>query len=315
MSSIPVYPSFRDLEITDKSAFDGALAACPPEISELTFTNLYCWKEAYQFKVSMLQGFLIIRSDAKELPVFFPPVGRIADKAVILRILHDSGGQFNRVPEDVLRLFEGDASIRSIEDPDNFDYVYGFADLTVLKGGKYDGKRNLIKKFKSTCAYEYHALDATYVHECAAFEETWCSLRDCAHSAGLSHERKAFEGMINNFSAFSLKGGVLKVNRQIVAVAIAEKLNPQTLVMHILKADPGVAGGYQTMLWEFLSHESEKFTLVNLEQDLGLEGLKKSKLSYYPQYMVKKYKLQLASSNIRLILFLAAIYLNAIWVV
>jgi len=48
------------------------------------------------------------------------------------------------------------------------------------------------------------------------------------------------------------------------------------------------------MLWEFLNHETENFTYVNLEQDLGVEGLKRSKLSYHPQYMVKKYKITLA---------------------
>jgi hypothetical protein len=291
MSGIAAYPCFRELTITDKAAFDGALAAYPPEISEFTFTNLYCWKESYRFKVSKLRDVLIVRSDEKEPPVYLPPVGGLADKAGILRILQDSGGRFIRVPEGLKRVFEGDTSVNIIEDPDNFDYVYDFADLAALKGRKFDGKRNLIKKFKASCAYEYRVLDGTSVRECAAFEETWCSIKDCEHTAGLAHERLAFEEMIKNFSAFSLLGGVLKVGSEVVAVAIAERLNPQTLVMHILKADPHLAGGYQTMLWEFLNHDLGAFTYVNLEQDLGVEGLKRSKLSYYPRYMVKKYQL------------------------
>jgi uncharacterized protein len=294
MSAILDYPYFRELELTDKNVFDRALAAYPPEISEFTFTNLYSWKDTYQFKVSRLQDVLLIRSDAQKAPVFFPPVGGAADKPGIMRVLQDSGGHFIRVPEDVKRIFEGDTLVRISEDPDNSDYVYAFADLAALKGRKFDGKRNLIKKFKSTCAYEYQAVDGTNLLECAAFEETWCSIKDCDHTPGLAHERRAYEEMIGNFSAFSLHGGVLKVGSRIVAVAIAERLNPRTLVMHILKADPHLTGGYQTMLWEFLSHETESFTYVNLEQDLGVEGLKKSKLSYYPQYMVKKYKLTLA---------------------
>jgi len=294
MSDIPAYPSFRELEITDKNVFDSALADYPPEISEFTFTNLYCWKDTYQFKVSRFQDVLIVRSDEQKAPVFLPAVGRAADKPGIMLVLQDSGGQFIRVPEDVKRIFEGDTLVRISEDPDNFDYVYAFADLAALQGRKFAGKRNLIKKFKSNCVYEYQAVDGTNLRECAAFEETWCSIKDCDHTPGLAHERRAYEEMLRNFSAFSLHGGVLKVGGRIAAVAIAERLNPQTLVMHILKADPHLAGGYQTMLWEFLNHETENFTYVNLEQDLGVEGLKRSKLSYHPQYMVKKYKITLA---------------------
>ena len=75
----------------------------------------------------------------------------------------------------------------------------------------------------------------------------------------------------------------------ICAVALAQRLNPDTLVMHVLKADPNIDGLYQVMLQEFLAHEGADFNYVNLEQDLGIEGLRKSKQSYHPVEMVKKY--------------------------
>ena len=63
--------------------------------------------------------------------------------------------------------------------------------------------------------------------------------------------------------------------------------------MHVLKADPNVAGLYQAMLHEFLEHEAGNFNYVNLEQDLGIEGLRKSKQSYHPIEMIKKYTLSI----------------------
>ena len=94
---------------------------------------------------------------------------------------------------------------------------------------------------------------------------------------------------MENYSDFELIGGMIKIQGNISAVALAQRLNPDTLVMHVLKADHNVGGLYQVMLQEFLTHEAGSFNYVNLEQDLGIEGLRKSKQSYHPVEMVKKY--------------------------
>jgi hypothetical protein len=163
------------------------------------------------------------------------------------------------------------------------------SDLVSLKGSKYDGKRNLIKKFKSGHQYEYGRLSAANVPECLEFEQTWCTIKNCDSVQGLSNERKALKEMAYNFSAFGLIGGAIRIAGKICAVAIAQRLNSDTLVMHILKADPNLAGLYQLINNEFLAREAGDFRFVNLEEDLGLEGLRKSKLSYHPLEMVKKY--------------------------
>ena len=85
----------------------------------------------------------------------------------------------------------------------------------------------------------------------------------------------------------------IKINNNISAVAIAERLNPDTLVIRILKADPNITGLYQTIMNEFLSRQSKSFDYVNLEEDLGIAGLRKSKLSYHPIEMIQKYTLSL----------------------
>jgi hypothetical protein len=90
---------------------------------------------------------------------------------------------------------------------------------------------------------------------------------------------------------FNLKAGALRVNGQISAVCIAESLNPQTLVIHVLKGAQGKTGIYQTMFNEFLSREAARYSFINMEQDLGIEGLRKSKESYHPLTLVKKFSL------------------------
>jgi hypothetical protein len=290
--SIPAYPSFAALSRAHKARIDELLRAHPPQTSELTFTNLYAWRDAYRFEVAEINGAVALRCGPHK---FFPPLGDIqrviAAAGVLLR---DSGGQIVRADERLRDALAAGGSVASREDAANFDYVYRTQELVELSGRKYDGKRNLIKKFASAHAYEYVTLDDAHTQECLHFEEYWCSLRDCESVEGLANERRAFRIMLHELGAFGLRAGAIRVGGKILAVALAEPLNPTTLVMHILKADPNVPGLYQAMNREFLAREGGVFTWVNMEQDLGIPGLRKAKESYQPAHMVKKFTLSYA---------------------
>ena len=179
-------------------------------------------------------------------------------------------------------------------DEDNSDYLYKIDDLKLLKGKKYDAKRNLIRKFKSAYEYKYIKLNASNAHECLDFEERWCLVKDCDNVGGLNHERQAIREMLVNFDNFNLIGAAIKVKESICALAVAQALNSGTLVMHVLKADPGIQGLYQVMLNDFLLNDSGAFMYINLEQDLGVPGLRSAKMSYHPWKIIKKYTLSLA---------------------
>ena len=285
------YPKFRLIDITDKPLVDEVFRVSPPKISEFTFTNLYAWRHIYKFSLSDLNGSIILRTDEFAAPRFFTPIGKGDVKTAIEKILGYTGGSFMRVPDETKTLFEGDDSSNFEPDPDNFDYIYRTEDLVKLPGKKYDGKRNLIKKFRSTHEHEYIVLDGSNAKSVLDFEDAWCSIKDCDNVTGLYNEREALREIISNFASFKLAGGAIKTEGMVRAVAISERLNDDTLVMHILKADPNIVGLYQVMMNEFLSREGGVFKFVNLEQDLGVEGLRKSKLSYHPVEMIKKYTL------------------------
>ncbi len=288
--NINPYPQFRPLDINDKPLFTEAFENYLPRISEFTFTNLYAWRHLYKFSLADLDGLIILRSEEKGLR-FFNPIGKGDMRSVISKILGDIGGSFIRLPEDTKALFDGDDEFKITPDPDNSDYLYKTEDLVKLPGKKYDGKRNLIKKFKSTYDHEYIALDPSNAKTVLDFEDAWCSIKDCDNVTGLYNEREALREIIANFSNFKLIGGAIKTEGMIRAVAVGERLNKDTMVVHILKADPNVAGLYQVMMNEFLYRSVNAFKFVNLEQDLGIEGLRRSKLSYHPVEMVEKYTL------------------------
>ena len=287
------YPNFQELNIEDSRAFHKAFLAIGPKISEFTFTNLYAWRHAYKLKCCLLDDFIILRSESESKMRFFDPIGTSNKKQAIERILKDSPGDFMRIPEETTAIFSQDARFKIILDIDNSDYLYKTEDLIQLKGKKYDGKRNLIRNFKSHNSYEYARITHADTRELLKFQESWCKIKDCESIEGLSHERQAVKEILLNFVDFELIGGLIRINSEISAVSIAQKLSSDTLVMHVLKANPSITGLYQLMLNEFLSQEAENFTYVNLEQDLGQPGLRKSKQSYHPLGLIKKYTLSL----------------------
>jgi hypothetical protein len=288
---LPEYPDFKPLEISDLTLFDRAFKLSPPLISEFTFTNLYSWRQAYKLNISGFENFLIVRSDSGIQKRYFYPIGIGDIRAVVKIVLKDSPGIFIRIPESYKHLFDSDRHFNFELDNDNSDYLYRASDLIDLPGGRYDGKRNLINKFKSMYSHEYVKFSQENILESFEFEEAWCSIKGCENIEGLNNERQAIKEMINNFVVFKLIAAAIKVEDSIRAIAFAQELNPNTMVMHILKADPDILGSYQVMLSEFLAREAQGFEYINLEQDLGIDGLRRSKLSYHPVDMIRKYNL------------------------
>lgn len=292
---VPVYPESRPIGIEDKDVFDAALARQPPEISELTFANLFAWRHAYDFRVSQLDSAVLVASCREPKRKYLVPVGT-SDPAATMRLLMDhEQPEFIRVPEAVRDRLADDPSLRSELDRDNSDYLYRTRDLVELKGAAYDGKRNLIRQFRRTYTSEYRTLSESDISECLAFADHWCVLKDCDSIESLRLEKQAVIEMVSRCTLFRLIGAAIKVDNVFCGVAIAGQLNPSTLVMHVLKAVPDMRGLYQVLLNEFLAREAGAFEYVNLEQDLGSEGLRKSKSSYHPLRMVLKYRIWLSS--------------------
>jgi hypothetical protein len=122
--NISSYPDFRPLEIGDLNTFESAFKNSPPVISEFTFTNLYSWREAYNFKIAELNGLIILRTDSSQGTNFFTPIGKGDIKAAMGQILKDTKGSFIRVPEAIQQLFAAASGIKIEFDRDNSDYLY-----------------------------------------------------------------------------------------------------------------------------------------------------------------------------------------------
>lgn len=291
---LSAYPKFEPLGLRHQEEVSRRLAEAQPVSSELTFTNLFMWRQHYRFRVARHEGCLLLLGQPPGSPPFLlPPVGPGA--AGVCRALLAEGqvaSRIARVPEDYLArcgLTEEEFDIR--EEPEQADYVYLVSDLTRLAGRRYAGKRNHLKRFMRQYRWEYRPLGAELVEGCLKLTESWCRVRVCPRELGLEAERVAIWEALENFGRLACRGGVILVEGEVVAFSLGERLNEECAVIHIEKANPEFEGIYQAINQQFLEHELSAFKFVNREQDLGDAGLRRAKLSYHPHHLVKKFVL------------------------
>ena len=291
---------YKEIEISDKSLVDEYFRQNPPEISEYTFNNLYLWRSYRRVFFAEYQGWLILMMRRGDKMCFLPPVGNGDLTAIYRTLLDDShrdgiAAGFKRIPESHLEAVKT-LPVRIQEDRDNFDYVYRAEDLIQLQGRKYDGKRGFIYKFYSQYDAQMHPYSDKWKDGCAELLNRWF-----AHKAKTSEtvspdgftqdfEYTAIGEAFEVYDRLNMEGIVLAEGDRVVAFAFGEKLNPETFVVHFEKADTRYVGAYQTVNQELVKHSVfGKYEFVNREQDLGIEGIRKAKLSYYPARMVAKY--------------------------
>jgi hypothetical protein len=292
---VPEFPQFKDLTLEDKPLCDQLFTHFPPQISEFTFTNLFIWRHAYQIKISRLKNFLCLLSDREKSPFFFPPIGEGDVIKCYQGLLQYLGGKTThpkivRIPESAVQQMDWKTSGMKAElDRNQCDYVYLTQDLIELKGRKYHRKRNHIKQFQEKYSYQYIPLTPEWILQCLQLETGWCDLRHCEASPGLLNESVAIKEAFTHFEELGVKGGAILIKGKVEAFTLGDPLNPETVVIHIEKANPAYEGLYPTINQAFLEYQWSGYIYVNREQDLGEEGLRKAKESYFPHHLVNKY--------------------------
>ncbi|MBW1980859.1 MAG: DUF2156 domain-containing protein [Deltaproteobacteria bacterium] len=294
MSSVPSYPDFKPLQLEDQGVISQILQEFPPTTSELTFTNLFVWRHRYQFQWSVVGNALLVIGKYPQGGFFgLPPVG--ADDLsqpleCLFNKLHSISdtAELHRVPLALAKRYAAALALEWELDRANSDYVYRTETLISLSGRKLHRKRNHLNQFRRRYSYRYQPLTEELIEACLALQEDWCRLRDCQADELLLSEEGAIRELLAHFRALSCKGGALVVDDKVVAFTVGEQLNRSTAVIHVEKADPEYTGSYVMINQQFCLHAWRDFPFINREQDLGEPGLRKAKLSYYPDHLVDK---------------------------
>jgi len=285
--TLPRYPEFKPVGLEDQDVLRGYLDDGSSEVCELNFANIFIWKDSEHPRWTVLNGSLCVLVEPEfEGAYCLPPVGGERVPETIEACLRHAP-RLSRVPEAFVERYG--AGFKVEEDPGNFDYIYSRLELAELKGKKFDGKRNRIRKFESTFSHEYHPLTPSDVPGCVRLLEDWFEEKN--GDLCIRAEKKAILQALASFLRLGLKGGVVKVGGRVEAFTLGGRLTADMAVIPIEIANPGLVGLAQWINREFVLREWEGTALVNREQDMAIEGLRKAKQSYHPLRLVKKYDL------------------------
>jgi hypothetical protein len=279
----------RPVTLADKPLLDRYLAEYPPGVSELTFTNAFCWAEVRHHLFCECEGHLLICHREGDCCLsFYPPVGPSPAALLARRIDGLRDYCWTRLDKALAEMVA--AWARPVPNRANSDYVYRTADLRALPGKAYHAKRNYARRFVDLYAPEVRPLTAELARECLHVQEHWLEAQRNDESA--RDESTALIKALRHFDDLRLHGVAVLVGGSVVAFAIGEPLNPTTYVEHFEKALPGYTGAYQFLLQAFAQSVPETFPYLNREQDLGVEGLRRAKESWHPAFLVEKYTLR-----------------------
>lgn len=287
---------FKDIELTDKELICSYTQHSTRRNCDLSFSNLCSWRFQYNTQFAVTDGFLLLKFWANGKLVYMMPIGE-GDLKAVLQIMiddaHREGEPFcllgicTDMCDDLEALMPGQFEFTA--DRDYADYIYLRTDLATLAGKKLQAKRNHVNRFKRTYAYEYHPITPDRIAECLELEAEWCRQNNCDQHEGTGNERRALIYALHHFEELGLTGGILYVEGNIVAFTFGMPINQNTFGIHVEKADTRIEGAYAMINYEFANHIPEQYIYLNREEDLGIEGLRKAKLSYQPVEILEKY--------------------------
>ena len=260
---------------------------------ETTFVNLLVWQEVYSNLFCIEDGQLFIKSRSRHGDVFRLPIGGDLESGIEKITSYNSGNLPSFWVQDGelldrFRLLYGDRYDFE-ESRDAFDYIYRRRALCELSGKKYHSKRNHISAFSKKHDWHYEDIDGTNIDAVRECAERWYAENIDRMDKYLSGEKQGVNMMLNNMNTLDIRGGAIFVGEKAVAFTLASPINDRIFDIHIEKALSDYAEGYTVINREFAKTLPESVIYINREDDMGLEGLRKAKLSYKPEILLKKY--------------------------
>ncbi|MDP4152341.1 MAG: phosphatidylglycerol lysyltransferase domain-containing protein [Bacillota bacterium] len=289
---------FKKITIEDRDKVNEYLSKSGRYNTESSFGILYLWKDVYDTHIAFMDGFLVVRLFRNGEMLFYQPCGSgniisvieklknyAEEKGEKLRIVCASAEFSKKVSENF--------QVEVTEKRDYFDYLYLSSDLANLQGKKFHAKRNHINKFMTIHTSEFVPITAENKGLVQEINRKWCRENDMCAEETIKFERCALENLIDHMDELKGRGLIAFVDGSPAGFTAG---TPQydgsdMFIVHFEKALSGFEGTYAAINNQFALALEPNYKYLNREDDVGIEGLRKAKLSYNPVKLVEKFEI------------------------
>lgn len=282
--------AFRPFAIEDRTRLEAAFRGAAFRLCEYSFATQFCWRSWNESRWAPVDGWVLVRYREHGHDRFLCPIGPENPAEAMLACFDrlaalGSEPRADFVPESVRARLAHDRRFRFDPDPANDDYVYLRTDLAELPGKKYARKRNHVSRFLRDASWTFDRVTGANADEVLRFLDEWCEAQGCEADPRLEYEVEALRTCLGQMEALGQTAFVLRRPGRIVGMTLGELLTDDTFVVHYEKAYPDQEGAYQMLAREFARTVPESVRLIDREQDMGVDGLRQSKLSFFPDHM------------------------------
>lgn len=289
--------SFKQITLSDKKDIDNSLRGNLFRTCDFCFTNLYAWNARFKTVFSIKDRSIFFRfQDLDGQLYYMMPIGKMPLPKAFDLMMQDAVEnkipfQMKNVSVEMWEIIQKEMpdKFQFLPDRNNYEYLYLSEKLMKLSGKKLQSKRNHINRFKADYTdWEYLPLVSEKErNECIKMLDEWERKSTSAIDISQRYDYIATNLMLENFEYLGLQGGAVRVNGKIAAFTVGEPLTGDTFVVHVEKAFGDMNGAYTIINQQFIEHEAAGFTYINREEDMGLQNLRKAKMSYYPDILLE----------------------------
>ncbi len=292
-------------------------------LSDYTFANNIIWLSRMSAFYQIIEDcFCLFSLNGNCLTMLLPPLGDPSRQARALEACFEIMDGYNPSPylsaveyvyRDFLAVLNIDVNAESGEDSlpaltNNQwlveralpDYIYSTEDLIELKGNPYKTKRSEINQFRRS--YPDHRLEVLgpqHWEGIRALMDTWLKNRiqyltgdaiaDFFYTVEM--ERKAIERAIEHYGRLDLQGLCLFIGDTLEGFTFGERITSTVASVLVEKTNFAILGSAQFLFREFAKMYRD-CVHINVGDDLGLENLRRVKMSYRPVLFGEKFTLR-----------------------
>ena len=302
--------TFHQLALSDREAMQAVSLPSGRRNCNYTFANLMGWKFLFGTEVCVLENAVVLRYTFDGQRAYMVCTSGALSLELIEALLDDGNGDLTLIeledsqveqlsilasPKmltlDIVQtslnsaLTQSHLSITTEPVRDQYDYIYRRTDLATLHGRHLNAKRNHIHRFRAEHPdFEYRPLTPECFDECRRLTEIW--QEEKGDSDIINTEKQVMETIFSNWDALGMIGGSIFVNGRMVAFTYGSAVTTDTFDVCVEKADRHVEGAFAIINQQFAEHLPEQYIYLNREEDMGIPGLRKAKLSYHPEILL-----------------------------